>query len=29
MTRAQQRAELQRRIWHIANDECGAVDGWD
>ena len=25
----QQRAELQRRIWQIANDVRGAVDGWD
>ena len=24
-----QRAELQRRIWQIANDVRGAVDGWD
>lgn len=29
MTSAQQRAELQRRIWAIANDVRGAVDGWD
>jgi type I restriction-modification system DNA methylase subunit len=29
MTRFQQRAELQRRIWQIANDVHGAVDGWD
>lgn len=29
MTNAQQRAELQRRIWQIANDVRGAVDGWD
>ncbi len=29
MTSAQQRAELQRRIWKIANDVRGAVDGWD
>ena len=29
MTSAQQRAELQRRIWQIANDVRGAVDGWD
>ncbi|EKY08389.1 type I restriction-modification system, M subunit [Neisseria sp. oral taxon 020 str. F0370] len=24
-----QRAELQRRIWQIANDVRGSVDGWD
>lgn len=29
MTSIQQRAELQRRIWQIANDVRGAVDGWD
>lgn len=29
MTSTQQRAELQRRIWQIANDVRGAVDGWD
>lgn len=29
MTNIQQRAELQRRIWQIANDVRGAVDGWD
>ena len=29
MTSAQQRAELHRRIWQIANDVRGAVDGWD
>jgi hypothetical protein len=29
MTNVQQRAELQRRIWQIANDVRGAVDGWD
>jgi type I restriction-modification system DNA methylase subunit len=28
MTSMQQRAELQRRIWQIANDVCGTVDGW-
>jgi type I restriction enzyme M protein len=28
-TTAQQRAELQRRIWQIANDVRGSVDGWD
>jgi len=29
MTSIQQRAELQRRIWQIANDLRGSVDGWD
>lgn len=29
MTGIQQRTELQRRIWQIANDVRGAVDGWD
>lgn len=29
MTSTQQRAELQRQIWAIANDVRGAVDGWD
>jgi len=29
MTSAQQRVELQSRIWQIANDVRGAVDGWD
>ncbi|PKO41087.1 MAG: hypothetical protein CVU30_15100 [Betaproteobacteria bacterium HGW-Betaproteobacteria-3] len=29
MTGIQQRAELQRRIWQIANDVRGAVDSWD
>ena len=29
MASSQQRAELQRRIWQIANDVRGAVDGWD
>lgn len=29
MTGAQQRAALQRKIWDIANDVRGAVDGWD
>ena len=24
-----ERAELQRRIWQIANEVRGAVDGWD
>lgn len=28
-TQQQQRAELQRRIWAIANDVRGSVDGWD
>ena len=29
MTSNQQRAELQSKIWKIANDVRGAVDGWD
>lgn len=29
MTATQQRAELQRQIWQIANDVRGSVDGWD
>jgi len=29
MTSIQQRAELQRQIWQIANDVRGSVDGWD
>ena len=29
MTSTQQRAELQRQIWQIANDVRGSVDGWD
>lgn len=29
MTSIQQRAELQRRIWQIANSVRGAVDDWD
>ena len=29
MTSIQQRAALQRQIWHIANDVRGSVDGWD
>lgn len=29
MTSSEQRAELQRQIWQIANDVRGAVDGWD
>ena len=29
MTSAQQRQELQRRIWQIAGDVRGSVDGWD
>lgn len=29
MTAIQQRAELQRRIWQIANEVRGSVDGWD
>jgi len=29
MTSTQQRKELQRQIWQIANDVRGSVDGWD
>ncbi|MGL5920851.1 MAG: type I restriction-modification system subunit M [Bacteroidales bacterium] len=29
MTSINQRAELQAKIWRIANDVRGAVDGWD
>lgn len=29
MVSTQQRAELQRQIWQIANEVRGAVDGWD
>ncbi|MBL0687697.1 MAG: type I restriction-modification system subunit M [Sulfurospirillum sp.] len=29
MTCTQQRAELQRKIWQIANEVRGSVDGWD
>ncbi|MCY4302405.1 MAG: type I restriction-modification system subunit M N-terminal domain-containing protein, partial [Aestuariivita sp.] len=29
MTGSQQRAELHRQIWKIANDVRGTVDGWD
>lgn len=29
MTSIQQRAELHRQIWAIANDVRGSVDGWD
>lgn len=29
MTGKDQRAELQRQIWQIANDVRGSVDGWD
>ncbi|EGI4405480.1 type I restriction endonuclease, partial [Escherichia coli] len=29
MTSLQQRAELHRQIWAIANEVRGAVDGWD
>ena len=29
MTSTTQRAELQAKIWRIANDVRGAVDGWD
>jgi type I restriction enzyme M protein len=29
MTKEQERAELHRAIWQIANDLRGAIDGWD
>ncbi|MFA6760838.1 MAG: type I restriction-modification system subunit M [Sulfuricurvum sp.] len=29
MSSTQQRAELQRQIWQIANEVRGSVDGWD
>ncbi len=29
MTKEQERAELHRVIWQIANDLRGSVDGWD
>ncbi len=29
MTSIQQRAELQRQIWQIANEVRGSIDGWD
>jgi type I restriction-modification system DNA methylase subunit len=29
MTGQAQRAALQRKIWDIANDVRGSVDGWD
>jgi type I restriction enzyme M protein len=29
MTSNEQRAQLQRQIWQIANDVRGSVDGWD
>ena len=29
MTSIDQRAELQSKIWKIANDVRGSVDGWD
>ena len=29
MSAALQRAELQRRIWQIADDVRGSIDGWD
>jgi len=29
MTTTIPRAEVQRRIWQIANDVRGVVDGWD
>ena len=28
-TKEQERAELHRAIWRIANDLRGSVDGWD
>lgn len=28
-TETRQRAELHRKIWSIADDVRGAVDGWD
>ena len=29
MTKEQERAELHRAIWQMANDLRGSVDGWD
>jgi len=29
MTKEQEREELHRTIWQIANDLRGSVDGWD
>lgn len=29
MSGAQQRAELHKTIWALANELCGSVDGWD
>lgn len=29
LTKEQERAELHRAIWAIADDLRGAVDGWD
>ena len=29
MAKEQERAELHRTIWQIANDLRGSVDGWD
>jgi len=29
MTKEQERDELHRTIWQIANDLRGSVDGWD
>jgi len=29
MTTQEQRKQLQRQIWQIANDVRGSVDGWD
>ncbi len=28
-TKEQERAELHRAIWQIANDLRGSIDGWD
>jgi type I restriction enzyme M protein len=28
-TKEQERSELHRAIWHIANDLRGSIDGWD
>lgn len=29
MTKEQERSELHRAIWQVANDLRGSVDGWD
>ena len=29
MSKEQERAELHRTIWQIANDPRGSIDGWD